>query len=200
VKNRFVILLATILAGCAEFSLITSPQQADSSVWEQRQATLASIEHWTITGRLAIQSGGEGWSATIHWNQNNENYTMRLISPLGQGTYQLYGDKQFVSLLTADNKIYQADNPEILLQQNLGWSVPINGLQYWVKGVPEPGINLENLVIDDDGRMTDLQQSGWRISITRYSDFDGTQLPSKLFMQNDHLQLRLVIQDWKTKT
>ena len=199
-NNILVLILAAVLAGCAELQLFTPPQQSDTRAWEVHRAALAGLERWSVTGRLAIQSGQEGWNATLHWDQDNEKYTMRLIAPLGQGTYQLYGDDHVVSLLTAENKVYQADNPEILLQQNLGWSVPIGGLKYWIKGMPEPGVDMENLVVDKDGRMTDLQQSGWRISILRYSDFDGRQLPSKLFMQNDRFKLRLVVQDWKTKT
>lgn len=199
-KNILILVLATVLAGCAELQLFTPPQKADTSSWDLHRAALNSLERWSIIGRLAIQSGKEGWNATLHWDQDNENYTMRLIAPLGQGTYKLYGDNHLVSLLTAENKIYQADNPEILLQQNLGWSVPVGGLKYWIKGIPQPDVSMENLVIDNEGRMTDLQQSGWRISILRYSDFNGTQLPSKLFMQNDRFKLRLVVQDWKTKT
>ena len=195
-----VLVLATALAGCAELQLSTPSQQADINAWDLHRAALAGLERWSMTGRLAVQSGQEGWNATLHWDQDNANFTMRLIAPLGQGTYQLYGDDHSVSLLTAENKIYQADNPETLLQQNLGWSVPVGGLKYWIKGIPDPGVNTENLVIDKDGRMTDLQQSGWRISILRYTDFNGTQFPSKLFMQNDRFKLRLVVQDWKTKT
>ncbi|MGH8120912.1 MAG: lipoprotein insertase outer membrane protein LolB, partial [Gammaproteobacteria bacterium] len=79
-------------------------------------------------------------------------------------------------------------------------NVPLHGLKYWVMGVPEPGIETDNLLLDDKGRMTDLQQSGWRISISRYSEFNGKELPSKLFMQNDRFQLRLVVLAWKTTT
>jgi outer membrane lipoprotein LolB len=200
VKHIILLVLATVLAGCAELQLLTPAQQTDTGAWELHQAALASLQRWSITGRIAIQTEQEGWNATLHWDQDNENYTLRLISPLGQGTYQLHGNDHLVSLLTAENKIYQADNPEILLQQNLGWSVPVGGLKHWIKGIPEPGVNVENIFVDGDGRMTDLQQSGWRISIIRYADFDGTQLPSKLFMQNNRLKLRIVIQDWKTKT
>lgn len=199
-KSVLILILVLVLAGCAELQLFTPLQQAETSDWELHRAALTNLQRWSITGRLAIQSGQEGWNATLHWDQDNENYTLRLIAPLGQGTYQLYGDNHVVSLLTAENKVFRADNPETLLQQNLGWSVPVGGLKYWIKGIPDPGVNMENLVVNEDGRMTDLQQSGWRISIIRYSDFNGTQLPSKLFMQNDHFKLRLVVQDWKTKT
>jgi len=136
----------------------------------------------------------------LQWDQDNQKYMLRFIAPLGQGTYQLSGDAGKVTLLTADNRVYQASDPEILLQDSLGWNVPLHGLQYWVRGVPEPGVTTDNLVLDDKGRMTELQQSGWRISISRYGEFDGRELPSKLLMQNDRFQLRLVVLGWKTTT
>lgn len=195
-----VLILAAVLAGCAEISPLLVEQGTNQSVWERRQQILNDFDLWTITGRVAVQSGQEGWSATLHWEQDRDKYAMRFISPLGQGTYQLYGDNRKVSLLTADNKLYQASDPESLLMNNLGWSVPLHGLRYWVRGVPEPGIETENIIIDEQGRMTDLQQSGWRISISRYTELDGTDMPSKLFMTNDRFKLRIVVQDWKTKT
>lgn len=202
--NRLIpLLLVLLLAGCAELpSLIYGPDLAvadkDADVWDLRQEALNKINTWSIKGRLAVQSGQEGWSATIFWDQENQAYRMRFVAPLGQGTYQLQGNDELVSLLTADNKLYQANKPEALLLDNLGWTVPLHGLKYWIKGIPEPGIAAENLLLDDQGRLTDMQQSGWRISISRYTDFNGTQLPSRLFMHNDRFQLRLVVDDWKT--
>lgn len=195
-----VLILATAVAGCAEISPVPVGQEADQSAWERHQKIINDLDLWTITGRVAVQTGEEGWSATLYWQQDRENYTMRFIAPLGQGTYQLNGDNRQVSLITADNKHFQASDPEDLLMDNLGWSVPVHGLRYWVRGVPEPGIETENIIIDEQGRMTDLQQSGWRISISRYTEQDGTDLPGKLFMSNDRFKLRIVVQDWKTKT
>ena len=189
-----------MLAGCADVPFLLPAQKANTDAWGLRQEALYKLENWSIKGRLAIQAGDEGWSAALHWDQNDENYTMRFIAPLGQGTYQLHGDEQMVSFLNAKNELYQANDPEKLLLSNLGWSVPLHGLKYWIMGLPEPGISSDNLLLDELGRMTDLQQSGWRISISRYTDFHGTQLPSKLFMQNDRFKLRLVIQDWKTNS
>lgn len=178
----------------------SAPGEIDATAWDLRQEALNKINTWSIKGRLAVQTGKEGWSATLFWDQKNQSYRMRFVAPLGQGTYQLQGDNDLVSLLTADNKLYQADTPETLLLDNMGWSVPLHGLKYWIKGVPEPGKSTENLLLDDQGRLTDMQQSGWRISISRYSDFNGTQLPSKLYMHNDRFKLRLVVDDWKTSS
>lgn len=198
--NRLILLLLVmLLAGCAELSFLTPPPKtADIAAWSLRQEALNRLTTWSLRGRLAVQAGAEGWSATMHWDQDVQNYTLRLIAPLGQGTYQLEGDDQIVSLLTPDNKLFQASTPERLLRENLGWEVPLHGLKYWVKGVPEPGVDSANLVLDEQGRMTGLEQSGWRINISRYSDFNGAQMPSKINMQNDRLKLRIVVQDWKT--
>jgi len=192
-------LLALCLAGCAE-----SPFQFQKDVAEEtfiaRENSLSQIHAWTLRGRLAIQTQNEGWTVTIHWNQDDDQFNMRLIAPLGQGTYELEGDRNNVSLLTADNKLLFADDPERLMLDSLGWKVPLNGLKYWIRGLPEPDIELENLVRDGFGRITDLQQSGWRVSILRYIEVDGLELPEKIFMHNDRFKLRLVIQDWKTST
>lgn len=197
--NRILLLLLVAgMAGCADLALVSPPGKSADAAWDARLKDLYRLQQWSIHGHLAVQAGGEGWSATLYWDQDNQDYTLRFIAPLGQGTYQLSGDEGKAKLLTADNKVYRATDAEHLLQDNLGWNVPLHGLKYWVRGVPEPGVMTDNLLLDDKGRMTDLQQSGWRISISRYSEFNGKELPSKLFMQNDRFQLRLVVLDWKT--
>lgn len=197
--NRILLLLLVAgIAGCADLALVSPPGKSADAAWDARLEDLYRLQQWSIHGHLAVQAGGEGWSATLYWDQDNQDYTLRFIAPLGQGTYQLSGDEGKAKLLTADNKVYRATDAEHLLQDNLGWNVPLHGLKYWVRGVPEPGVMTDNLLLDDKGRMTDLQQSGWRISISRYSEFNGKELPSKLFMQNDRFQLRLVVLDWKT--
>lgn len=197
-KLLSLLLVVWMTGGCADLAYISPGAEPQGPSWESRLEDLYKLQQWSIRGHLAVQAGNEGWSATLYWDQDRQNYIMRFIAPLGQGTYELSGDLGKVSLLTADNKLYQATDAESLLQNNLGWYVPLHGLKYWVTGAPEPGIATDNLLLDDKGRMTDLQQAGWRISISRYSEFRGKELPAKLFMQNDRFQLRLVVLDWKT--
>ena len=197
--NKIIpLLLAVILAGCANLSVSPVPGSVNADAWSTRQNDLAKLRVWILTGHLAIQTGREGWTATLRWVQDDENYNMRFIAPLGQGTYELSGDMHKVSMLTADNRFLQANDAESLMLDNLGWNVPLNGLKYWIRGLPEPGITPDNIILDDKGRITDLQQSGWRISILRYAEVQGIDLPDKLFLHNDKFELRLVIQDWKT--
>ena len=198
-KRLLLLLLVAVLTACAGPAPVPGGKTANAA-WDTRLSDLYRLRQWSIHGHVAVQSGNEGWSATLQWDQDNQNFKLRFIAPLGQGTYQLSGDDGKVTLQTADNRVFQASSPESLLQDNLGWDIPLHGLQYWVLGAPEPDVTTDNLVLDDKGRMTELQQSGWRISISRYGEFDGRELPSKLLMQNDRFQLRLVVLDWKTTT
>ena len=191
-------MLVASMTGCADFTLFAPAEKTAGVTWDTRLEDLYRFQRWSIHGHLAVQAGDEGWSATLYWDQDNQNYMLRFVAPLGQGTYHLSSDEGKVMLLTPDNKVYRATDAAHLLQDNLGWSVPLQGLKYWVKGVPEPGITTDNLLLDDQGRMTDLQQSGWRISILSYGEFSGMELPSRLFMQNDRFKLRLAVLDWKT--
>ena len=190
-------MLVAGMAGCASLAPVPGDKSVDAA-WGTRLTHLYRLRQWSIHGHVAVQTGSEGWSATLQWDQDNQNFKLLFIAPLGQGTYQLSGDEKKVTLLTADNKVYQATDAESLLQDNLGWNIPLHGRQYWVRGAPEPGVTTDTLVLDDKGRMTELQQSGWRISISRYGEFNGKELPSKLFMQNERFQFRLVVLGWKT--
>ena len=156
------------------------------------------LERWSIKGRMAFNTDKESWTVTLHWEKEADRFKIRMIAPLGQGTWQLSGDHDHVRLTTEDNHQYEAVSAEALLRQTLGWEVPLQGLEYWVRGIPQPDSPMKQIAFDEQGRMINLQQAGWRISILQYDNIDGTDLPGKLFMSNDHFTLKLVIKDWQT--
>jgi outer membrane lipoprotein LolB len=199
VKNTILFLLATLVAGCAEIPLLQSDKDKPAhNVTDDRLKALYSLNAWALKGRIGIQTDKEGVTATLHWAQVGDRYQLRFIAPLSQGTYELRGNQQQVALQTAKNELFIAKDPEQLLLDNVGWKVPLTGLFYWVRGLPEPGADIDNLVKDDKGRIKDMVQSGWRISILRYTEVNDFELPGKLFLQNDRFKLRLVIQGWQT--
>ena len=193
------VLLAILMAGCAEIPLLQSEKDKPAhDVIDARMNALYGLNAWALKGRIGIQTDKEGVTATLHWANVGDRYQLRFIAPLSQGTYELRGDQQQVALQTAKNERFVAKDPEQLLLDNVGWKVPLTGLNYWVRGLPEPGADIENLVKDDKGRITDMEQSGWRISILRYTEVNDFELPGKLFLQNDRFKIRLVIQGWQT--
>ncbi|MEE8320311.1 MAG: lipoprotein insertase outer membrane protein LolB [Gammaproteobacteria bacterium] len=193
-------LLAVILLlqACAGVPSVKPTSPRLELRWETYSRELSHLETWKVKGRLAIQAGQDGWTAAIHWDQNRDDYRIRLLAPLGQGTYELTGSKDGVVMLTADNRTLYAQDPGQLLRENLGWELRLSGLKFWIRGLPEPGVVAEEVVFNNEGRISDMQQAGWRVSILRYVETGGYHLPGKLFMHNDRFKLRLVIQDWET--
>ena len=188
------VLLLALLAGCAA----EPPRQPASSrelAWQERQAQLKPMQHWQLTGRLAIQSGDDGWNATLIWRQEQERYRMQLVAPLGQGSLQLEGDNQQVELRTSEGNSAVAADPDTLILTELGWRVPVSALRYWVLGLKAPGEAVVD--IDEFGRLHRLKQAGWEVEFLDYKVQGATELPARLFVNNHQAQVRLVIKRWE---
>lgn len=186
-----------MLAGCAGMAVdeaATGPQA--EALWQTREFALRDINGWAVKGRLAIKTSDESWTASLHWAQKARLYMMRIIAPFGQGTYEIKGGHGKVSLLTDKNEVFEAADPHTLMTENLGWSVPLLGMQYWILGVPDPDLAVEGRDIDSLGRLIRLDQSGWTIQLTDYRQVGEYELPGKISMENDLVRVRLVIHEW----
>lgn len=193
---HFSVLCAVLwLAGCSTLPSNSGEQAEAERLWAGRQPLLARVQTWNIAGRLALQTGQEGWHISYRWQQQDQLYHIILADPLGQTSAELQGRPNGVTLLMADGRSATADNPDQLLEKRLGWPVPVQGLYYWVRGLPVPDVP-ESHGLDRDGRLIWLKQSGWDISYRRYGDFAGLSLPTKIFLDNDRIKVRLVIDGW----
>jgi outer membrane lipoprotein LolB len=190
------VLLAAIawLGACA--TVPPTPVE-ESGAWATRQQALAGVERWVVQGRVGIETKTDGGTATLTWAQDGESYSMRIMAPLGQGTFELRGNEAGVSLRTPENRRISAQDPETLMQQSLGWSLPVAGMRYWVRGLPVPGHAIGQMRLDEAGRLLDLQQDGWRISLQRYRTVGPHELPDKIFMESEPLKMRIVISEWQ---
>ncbi|MCG8325381.1 MAG: lipoprotein insertase outer membrane protein LolB [Thiotrichales bacterium] len=186
-----------LLAACAEIPVrIADDDPAAEALWQSREVILRGINGWAIKARLGIQTAEDGWSASLHWAQQEQLYKMRIFAPLGQGTYELKGGHGGVTLLTEKNELFEAASPDALMRENLGWSVPVLGLQHWILGIPDPGSRIDSRGIDTNGRLVRLQQQGWNIDLSRYVSVGEYDLPGRLVLQNPHIKVKIVIQDW----
>ncbi|SCZ57906.1 lipoprotein insertase outer membrane protein LolB [Thiohalomonas denitrificans] len=187
------ILAVALLTGCA--ALAPEPPVADpEQAWAIHRDRLETIDNWGLNGRLAIQSDGEAWHATLNWRQEDSRYAMRITAPLGQGSLRLEGSPRFVQLQTSKGERAVSDDPEQLLYQQLGWPVPVASLRYWVLGLPAPGAAQREL--DSQGRLARLQQDGWSIRFMDYRQQDGAEVPTRVFASRGDAEVRLVIGNW----
>lgn len=189
-----LLVLTLLLPGCA-----TPPPSLSetASAWTTRQTRLAQLAAWQVEGRIGVISGQEGWHATFQWVQQEPNYRIDLIGPLGQGRVVIASDGQEVRVQTQDGQSWTAPDPDDLLEQTLGVRLPVNGLRYWVRGLPAPGPT-PVLQTDTHGRLTRLEQNGWVIEYLIYAPTSilNLDLPERVIAQHRDLSVKLVIDQW----
>ncbi len=190
-----IILIVIVFSGCATPPPVTIDDRM--IFWDARRDNLSQITTWQATGRISVRLDNEAWSATLQWHQQKQEYLLRFIAPLGQGTYEITGNNEIVFLRTGQDEVLQAQNPETLMEDNFGWHVPLTGLVYWIRGLPEPGVKTDTLLLDAQGRITNLTQSGWRVNYSSYNRAGSYDLPGKIALNNDKLKVRLIIRNWK---
>jgi outer membrane lipoprotein LolB len=193
----FIIVLAvTLVLGCAPLRQ-PAPAADPEQLWQARQEVLRESEAWRLKGRAVIDAIEEVWTGTLHWRQQGEEFEIRWVAPLGQGSIELRGDPAQVTLRAPKEQPVTAASAENLLQLHVGWSLPVSGLRYWLLGLPAPELPVANLSLDSSGRVLRLSQGGWQIRYLEYSSVKKYDLPGKLFFDNPRLRLRLVIDRWE---
>ncbi len=187
--------LIVMLAGCAP--LWQSKQAQDpEQLWQQRLSQQAKLDAWAFKGRTAIIQGREGWNAGIQWQEQDQQFHIKLSGPFSQGGVELDGNPQTVTLTLDDGETLSAATPEQLLAEAMGWLLPVSALRDWVRGVPYAEFPVENKQLDAKGRLTKLEQAGWQIEFLRYMPFQGSSMPEKVFMKHPEMSVRLIVSDW----
>ncbi|WP_264696248.1 lipoprotein insertase outer membrane protein LolB [Candidatus Nitrosacidococcus sp. I8] len=188
-------LIILFITGCAGNRPIPEDPQ---KVWHERQFILQSIKNWDLKGRLSIQAIEErkSGSGTLYWSQKNDIYDISWIFPFGQGKVVLHGDYNLVTLQLPKEEPVTAASSDHLLQSRLGWSLPIDSLNYWVLGLPAPKLSTKKLLLDSWGRLESLHQGNWHIHYQEYKKIKQQDLPEKIFLNSPQLKVRLVIQQW----
>ena len=196
-RRIFLLLLAVSLLSACATQLPKIDSGLKSQLWLEHQIAVSAIQSWNIKGRMAVKNEKESGTVTLLWNQFLSNYELRFIAPLGQGTYILTGSPGGVAMKGPKNKTMRAETPEQLLRDELGWDVHLNGLRYWIRGLPEPDMKYSKLLLDNKGRLTNIEQSGFNVSVSRYTEQGSVSLPEKLTIKSDKIQLKVVIQNWE---
>lgn len=190
----FLFLCALLLAGCTSTPKLI-PVSNPGVTWQKHQRELAQLEQWRLKGRIAIKNDHEAWFLKIDWQQQPGNYAVLLSGPFN-GMVHLSGNHELVELNDGE-QTFQAPDAELLLLEHTGIRMPVNGLRYWVLGLPQPGKTVKDLQLDVEGRMTSLYQDEWQVSVDRYQEYNGKVLPAKLVIQNHHLNVRLIVDQWQ---
>ncbi len=192
-RRSFFAAVLLALAGCATLPASIELPAIDS--WQTRNAVLGSVRNWAFRGRIAVKAGDDGFNGKFDWAQRGDAFDASVSGPLGIGTVRIDGDGDAVRLTDKDGSETQLDDAEAELYWRYGWTIPVTSLRYWALGIPDPAIPAETRV-DENGRLVRLEQGGWAVTISRYAEGGGQQMPRILTATNPGTRVRLVIDRW----
>jgi outer membrane lipoprotein LolB len=184
--GRAYLLVVMLLTACAsvppQSQPVARPAQGEQSPF-------------VLHGRISVKHDGERTSATVRWMHSAPEDEVLLLAPFGQTVARIHRNGPEVVLDTAD-KHYTAGDTSTLMQQVLGWQLPLDGLRYWVLALPAPSTPA-SIRHDPQSRISTLVQDGWEIRYTRYAAPTSDSLPLRLTLQRASLEIQLLIDQWE---
>lgn len=191
---------AAIIAGCSTLPKPEiSPNSASKALHQAHLQDVASIDQFTIKGRIGVQAEGKGFSGGLTWLHDKVNDDIALYSPLGGQVASIKKTAEYVTLEDAKGNSFTAADAETLTQSTLGWQLPLAGLADWSLGRPSSSPILAS-TWDEQGHLSTLKQNGWDIQYQNYAEQNGHFLPSKIVLRNDKVNLKLLVENWTNST
>jgi outer membrane lipoprotein LolB len=177
-------LLAALGTGCASLPVPPPLSAAGSS------------DAFAFSGRVAVHERDNNVTGGVHWRHEAARDDILLSTPLGQGVAQIVNDASGATLTTSDGKTYHAADAEQLTAKITGWRIPVSGLAFWLRGLPQAGSTAYE-VRDDKGRLKLLAQDDWKIEYPAYFDAPEDRLPKRIVLTRQEFEFKLVIDNWE---
>ena len=211
VKGLFAGLLITnlmLITGCSKINInqpasVTpaKPPVAQQKAWQQRQAFLARKGAWRLKSKVSLRFDDENLIFGLNWSQlPANNYVMQISNPItGALVSKLSRTNGVISLLADNGRTYRDNDEERLLKEHSGLTIPVKGMQHWVRGLSSPQYKVDNLVLDNAGRPRTLQQAGWKIIYSSYVNNGTNALPRKINLSRgaEKIYIRLIAKNWQ---
>ena len=181
IKNNLIIylgFLAILLSGCASL-----PNQ---KYWPTPPEA-ASIGGFESEGRLAIKDYGKGSYANFSWQKEGNIQNIEINTPLGNSVGNLCQDSKGVIAQDSQGQIITANSIEELSQRLLGFTLPFEYLDQWIRGYR---VANESFQKDTDGS---IRQFGWKVR--RQLQKDG-ETPRMVQLTNQRFDIKILFDEY----
>ncbi|MCH9644711.1 MAG: lipoprotein insertase outer membrane protein LolB [Gammaproteobacteria bacterium] len=196
-RAMMLIALVAVLFGCVNTELNEPADTHYTYVSPQKRVLqLQRITAWHNSGAFSVTLNGKVKAANFVWDQSGRyRYRIQISSALNLAGVTLTGVRGRATLWRTATKFVRARSPEVLMQKELGWSLPISNLFYWVRDLPAPG-RWQNRHYDQYGHLRSLEQQGWLIRWTSYMTKNGVDFPRLIELYRPNIYIRIVVKNW----
>ena len=173
----------------------TTRSPSDQS-WAEQRTLIEQSSDWQLRGRVNVRYQEESHTPRIQWQQQDDNYRIRLWGTFNVGNTIITGEPNLVTM-EHDGKILTATSPEDLILENLGYELPVSYLEFWIRSLPSPNSESE-LEFNDLNNLSIIKQDGWEVSYPEVRQFSGITLPRRVEITRaaNDIRLRFVGLSW----
>lgn len=168
----------------------------NQTAYEDRARQLETASEWGLVGKISLDDADQGGSGRLQWDVKSGHSVLDFHGAMGRGAWHLDIGSDGALLKMADGTEQSAANVNELVQDNMGWPIPVEALQWWVRGLAAPG-EIENKQLGSDGLLKSLHQFGWRVDFRRYGSVEDMRLPLRLNATMDNYRVKLAISRWR---
>lgn len=192
-KHQIILFLSAILliqlTGCSSITHKLSDQPSIKS------PTLAELENWKITGKLAVRTPQKAQSINLIWHQQNTNYKISLNGPMGFGSAIINGNQLQTTIQNGSKTLIGI--PDQLGTKLLGIPLSADAMSWWIKGLASPNQpKASNITLQQNGLVSSLHQNGWQLQFSSYQTEGAYRVPKKITGRRGELSFKLVINQW----
>ena len=191
----WLFILFLMLNACTGVSVKESGP-GNKEAYQNRAEKLGAIPEWGFVGKISLDDGDQGGSGKLQWNVKPGSSELDFHGAMGRGAWHLEIGPDKAVLKEANGVEQTATNVNVLVQDRIGWLLPVGALQWWVRGLAAPGL-VEAEKFDSEGLLINLHQFGWNVDFKRYDSEDGLALPIRLNATRDSYRVKLAISRWR---
>lgn len=166
----FAAVAALVLSGCAVQRTPTpTTTNASNSLSTQTMRAYHGRFAVTYNDQQGVQRNAYG---NFDWQENSDTVTLQLRNPLGSTMAIVTSSPSLATLELPNRQPVNADTVSELMQNTLGFALPVEGLRYWLQSSATPNSRAKTELDPDsnNGRPKQIKQDGWTIDYVAYAD------------------------------
>ena len=158
-----IIIYTIMLSSCASFYDVNVTK---SQTYKQPDKLL---DNFSLSGRFLIKNSSNSYYGNFSWWRESDTEELDLNSPIGTTIAQIK-IKSNVTSLFVNGQSYTGSNLDDIMQKQLGFSLPLNYLYYWVQGFKLPDYQINNILPNG------FTQLGWSVEYLTWGDNNLPQI------------------------
>jgi len=206
-----LLLMVVLLTACESVPKGKQSTQIESwltnaDFFNQAYQAHSQRTQWRYSSKVGVVTPQESNQANMVWLFDSDAVSannVRLFGPLGIGAIRIEFDEQRVQLSDKNGVLHQGRSAEELLRRIVGWSIPVEALEYWLFSLPQPNQKYV-YQLDDQQQLAVLKQFGWEVYYSGYREYYKGEgllarkiVAKKQVTPEQDVKVTLITKSWK---